>query len=143
MPAVLLLISSRAVASQTISVSGNPASLIVTNAIAGAQPTAVSASTNYTITTPNQGNRTYKITAQLSGAMPAGLTLTATLAAPTAGGTSAGAVVLDATARDVVTAIPNKVTATQSITYQLSATVSAGVVASSTRTVTLTIVQFP
>ena len=141
MPVVLLAIASRALASQTLTVAGNPAALTVTSALAGSQPTPVSASTNYTVTTPN-ANRTYKITAQLNQAMPAGVTLSATLVAPT-GGTSLGAVALDATARDVVTGILKGTNATQTITYQLSALVSAGVVSSSSRTVTLTIVQFP
>ena len=39
--------------------------------------------------------------------------------------------------------IPRRTTATQAITYTLSATVAAGVIPNSTRTVTLTIVQQP
>jgi hypothetical protein len=47
------------------------------------------------------------------------------------------------TARNVVTGIPRRVTATLNITYQFTATVAAGVIPPTTRTVTLTIVQFP
>jgi len=142
MPAVLLALASRTVASQTISVAGNPAALTVTTAIIGAQPTPVSSSTNYTITTPNPANRTYKVTAQLSAALPAGVSIVATATAP-AGATPAGAVTLSTTAQDLVTNIARNVTYTGTITYQLVATVSAGVVSSQTRNVTLTILRFP
>jgi len=139
----LLLLSSRAVRAQTIVVSGNPAALKITTAVAGSQPASVSDnSTTYTVVTPNPANRTYKITAQLNAPMPTGVSLTASLAAP-AGATSVGAVALDLTARDVVTGIPRQTNATRTIAYQLSATVSAGVITSSTRIVTLTVLQFP
>lgn len=141
--AVLLAAASRAVVCQTITVAGNPAALTVTNAIAGSQPTAVSApAVNYTITTPNPAGRTYKITAQLTSAMPAGVTLTATMTAP-GGATSAGAVTLSTTPSDMVTGIPRNTSFTGTITYQVSANVSAGVVSATSRSVTLTIVQFP
>ena len=141
--AALLLSGSRAAFAQTISVSGNPAALKITAAVAGSQPTSVSNSvTTYTVVTPNPANRTYKITAQLNAPMPANVTLTVTLAAP-AGGTSVGPVPLDMTARDVVTGIPKSTNSTQSITYQLSATVLAGVVASTNRNVLLTVLKFP
>ena len=141
--AALLLSGSRAVFAQTIAVSGNPAALKITAAIAGSQPTSISNSvTTYTVVTPNPANRTYKITAQLNAPMPANVTLTVTLAAP-AGGTSVGPVDLDMTARDVVTGIPRQTNSTQGITYQLSATVLAGVVASTNRNVLLTVLKFP
>ena len=139
----LLLLGSRAVGAQTIVVSGNPGLLRINTAVAGSQPASVSNnSTTYTVVTPNPAGRTYKITAQLNSPMPAGVTLTATLAAP-AGATSVGAVALDMTARDVVTGIPRQTNATRSITYQLSATVLAGVIPSSNRIVTLTVLRFP
>jgi hypothetical protein len=138
----LLLVSGRAVGAQTIVVSGNPGALVVSSAIAGSQPPAVShSSTTYTVVTPNP-SRTYAITAQLDIAMPVGTTLTATLAAPP-GATSLGPIALDMTPRNVVTGIPRRTSATQNITYQFTATVSAGVVPPSARAVTLTIVQFP
>ena len=142
MVTALLLICGRAVVAQTIVVSGNPGALVVTTAIAGSQPNAVSnATTTYTVVTLNP-NRTYAITAQLNAPMPAGTTLTATLGAP-AGATSLGPVALDMTARNVVTGIGRNVVATQSISYSFSATVAAGVIPSTTRTVTLTIIRFP
>ena len=99
------------------------------------------AASTYTVTTPG-GNRTYKITAQVNVAMPVGVVLSATLAPPTRA-VSAGAVALDLTPRDVVTAIPRNTNSTHIITYQFSATVAAGVIPSSNRVVTLTLVQSP
>ncbi len=140
--AVLLIMGSRAAFAQTLAVSGSPGLLRINSAVAGSQPISVSnATTTYTVVTP-PANRLYNVTARLNAAMPAGVTLNATLAAPT-GATSLGPVALDATARNVVTGITRNTTATRGITYQLSATVLAGVVPNSSRTVTLTIVQAP
>lgn len=140
--AALLPLGNRALGAQTINVSGNPGLLRISNAVAGLQPISVSqGTTTYTVVT-GVPNRTYKVTAQLNAAMPVGVTLTATLNAP-AGATSLGAIALDVTARDMVTGIPKNTNSTQAITYQLSATVLAGVIPSSSRTVTLTIVRFP
>ena|SRR5688572_10900116 len=140
--AALVLPGTRVAGAQTLSVSGSPGLLRVSTAVAGSEPIAVTnASTTYTVTTGNP-NRLYKITALLSAPMPVGLTLTGSFAAP-AGATSLGPVALDATARDVVLNIPRRTTATHDITYTLSATVAAGVIPNSSRTVTLTIVQQP
>jgi hypothetical protein len=73
--------------------------------------------------------------------MPTGVTLTITLAVA-AGATSSGPVVLDVTARNVATNV-NSSQLNQTITYNLSALASAGVVASQSRTVTLTLVTGP
>jgi hypothetical protein len=70
--------------------------------------------------------------------MPAGVTLSVNLAAPT-GATSAGAQALGTTAVDVVTGITKIAQGTLGVTYTLSATASAGVVSSTSRTVTYTI----
>lgn len=108
---------------------------------AGQQPSAVvNASTSYVVTALLTSPR--KITAQLSAPMPPGVTLTGLFAAPP-GATSNGTVTLDATARDVVTNIGTTLNDTERITYTLSATVLAGVVASQSRTVTLTLTAFP
>lgn len=140
--AALLLICSEAAAAQTITASGNPAAMKITGAVPGSEPTsATNALTTYTVTTPNPP-RTYKITGQLNANMPANVTLAATLAAP-AGGASQGAKTLTTTAQDMVLGIPRNTNATQSITYVLSATVLAGVITSTSRIVTYTIVQFP
>ena len=140
----VLLVTSKAAFAQTIAVSGSPALLHITSAVSGSDPTAVTnATTTYTVVTPTAGNNTYKVTAQLDAAMPAGTTLTATFTAPAGGGTSTGAVALDVTARDMVTGIPKKQNSTQGITYTFSATAAAGVVPVTSRTVTLTILKFP
>lgn len=139
----VLVLSARAAFAQTLTTAGSPGMLRISSAIAGSQPVAVSmAGGTYTVTTPAP-NRQYAITAQLNANMPAGVTLTVTLAAPGQGSVSLGAVALDVTARNVVTGIKKNMNATQSITYQLSATTAAGVVPLSSRNVTLTIIQFP
>jgi hypothetical protein len=133
-----LLLSGRAAVAQILTVSGSPAAMTITSAIAGSDPTSVSnSSTTYSaiVFIPCH------ITAALGSNMPTGVTLTISLAVA-AGATSSGPVALDLTARNVVT----NVTATQSnraITYNLSALASAGVIASQTRIVTLTIVAGP
>lgn len=138
----LFMLQGTAAGAQTLSVSGNPGLLRISTAIAGSEPIAVTnASTTYTVVTGNP-NRVHKITARLDAPTPVGVTLTASLAAP-AGASSLGPVALDGTARDVVIDIPRRTTATQAITYTLSATVAAGVIPNSTRTVTLTIIQQP
>lgn len=121
-----------------MSVSGNPGALDITTGTAGTDAlTAVSDnSTNYSIT-QNFGN-TVKITAQLNTALAAGYTLTVNLAS--AKGTSAGAVdISNAAAKDVVTAINMGADANKTITYSFSALASAGTLASTSKTVTLTL----
>ncbi len=123
-----------------ITVSGNPAALTVNAATAGSAPTAVSdATTTYAITTNEIGK---KITGAINTNMPAGLTLTVNLVAPT-GGSSAGATSLSSVAADLVTGITTLNESAKTITYNLSATSAAGVVGSASKTVTLTIVDGP
>ena len=119
-----------------ISVSGNPAALVVSSATAGSQPTAATDnSTSWAITT-NESSK--KVTGAINTAMPANTTLSVTLAAPT-GGSSAGAVSLSATAADLVTSISTLAESGLTITYSFSATASAGVIASAQKTVTFTV----
>ena len=119
-----------------ISVSGNPAALTVSTATAGSAPNSVSdATTTYAITTNGTGK---KITGAINTAMPAGVTLTVNLTAPT-GGTSAGATSLGTSASDLVTGITTLNESGKTITYSLSATSAAGVVSSASKTVTLTV----
>ena len=140
---VVQALGARTAFAQTLTTAGTPGLLRVSSAVAGSQPIAVSTSGGtYSITTPNP-NRQYAITGQINSNMPTGVTLTVTLAAPGQGSVSLGAVALDVTGRNLVTGIKKNMTATQSITYQLTATAAAGVVPLSSRTVTLTIIQFP
>lgn len=124
-----------------IATSGNPGALTVTTGTAGVDAlTSVNdASTTYSIT-QNYAN-TAKITANLDAALASGYTLQIDLASSK--GTSAGAVdISNATsgsAVDVVTSIGMGADANKSITYTFSALASAGTLASSSRTVTLTL----
>lgn len=127
-------VSYEVTAINEISVTGSP-SLVINDATAGSGLTSATASGTYAVTT-NQTNR--KITAQLDASMPAGVTLSVALAAPT-GGTSAGVVSLSTTAQDVVTGVSSVNESGLSIGYTLSATVAAGVVPAGNRTVTYTI----
>lgn len=117
-----------------ISVTGSP-SLTINTATAGSAPTAATASATWAVTTNQTGA---KITASINSNMPAGLTLSANLGAPT-GATSAGAAALSAISVDVVTGITKLAEGSLSIGYTLSATTAAGVVSSASRTVTYTI----
>ena len=117
-----------------IAFAGNP-SLVVNSASAGSAPTSVNAAATWAVTT-NQSNA--KITASINAVMPAQVTLSVALAAPS-GATSAGARALGTVAVDLVTGITQVAQGALGVTYTLSATAAAGVVASSTRTVTYTI----
>src|SRR2546423_15549834 len=127
---------------QTLLASGNPRTMTVTGAVAGSQPLTVTDNfTTYTVSA--LAIQPKKITAQINTNMPGGVTLTILLVAPSGGATSAGRVALDNTARDVVSNITNTIPQARTIEYQLTATVSAGVVPISIRTVTLTLVNYP
>ncbi|HEV7587517.1 MAG TPA: hypothetical protein VGO40_05255 [Longimicrobium sp.] len=147
-PAVVLLALSAAKASaqatqdvalevqaiNQLSFTGSP-SLTISTATAGSAPTSATANASYAVTT-NETNR--KVTAQIDADTPSGVTLSASLAAPS-GATSAGAVQLGTTAQDVVTGIGTVNASGLNVTYTLSATAAAGVVPSTSRTVTYTI----
>lgn len=136
-----LAIAAREAGAQ-ISVTGSPAAMKVSAAVAGQAPTAVSnSSTNYSIgTKPPSGH--YAVTAHINAPMPAGVTLTVTLAVNVAKATSSGPVVLSTVAQNVVTNISNTMSG-KSITYDLDATAAAGVVPLQTRTVTFTQIATP
>jgi hypothetical protein len=119
-----------------ISASGDPGALTISTATAGSQPTdATDNSTTYAVTTNGTGK---KITGDVDAAMPPNVTLQVNLAAPT-GGSSAGDVSLSTTAASLVTSVTGVAESGLGITYTLSATIAAGVVTSSSRTVTLTL----
>lgn len=117
-----------------IAFAGSP-SLVVSTASAGNEPSVASAAATWAVTT-NQSNA--KITASINAALPANVILTVDLAAPS-GATSAGAQPLGTTAVDLVTSLTRVAQGGLGVTYTLSATAAAGVVASTTRTVTYTI----
>jgi len=117
-----------------IAFSGSP-SLVVNTATAGSNPTASTSAASWAVTTNQTGS---KITASIGSNMPAGLTLSVNLAAP-AGASSAGAQSLSTVAVDLVTSITMLAQGALGVTYTLDATAAAGVVASTSRTVTYTI----
>ena len=111
-------------------------SLTITTAVAGSAPTSVTdASASWAVTTNQTGA---KITASIPLAMPAGLTLSSSLAAPAAAA-SLGFAPLTTVAVDLVTGITKLGQGALAVTYKLDATAAAGVVTSSTRVVTYTI----
>ena len=119
-----------------ISVSGDPGDLVINSATAGSQPDA---DTDYTTTwaiTTNQTAR--KITGAINSDMPTDVTLEINLVAPT-GGSSAGYVSLSTAAGNLVTSIETVAESNLTITYTLSAAVTAGVVSQAQKTVTLTL----
>ncbi|MGQ9809956.1 MAG: hypothetical protein ACUVQ7_01260 [bacterium] len=119
-----------------ISVSGNPGNLVINSATAGSQPnSATDNTTTYSITTNESGK---KLTGKIDSAMPTNTTLQINLAAPT-GGSSQGDVTLTTTDSDLVTSISQVAQSGLTITYTFSATVSAGTLSSTQRTVTLTL----
>jgi hypothetical protein len=119
-----------------VSVSGDPANLVVNTATAGSEPTADTDNTTTWALTTNESTK--KMTGSINTDMPANTTLQVNLNAPT-GGSSAGDVTLSITAADLVTSISTVAESGLTITYTLSATVAAGVVAQAQKTVTLTL----
>jgi hypothetical protein len=117
-----------------IAFTGNP-SLVVNTALAGNNPNTATNSVTWAVTT-NQSNA--KIAASLNAALPTDVTLSVNLAPPT-GATTAGSQSLSTTSVDLVTGITRVAESSLAVTYTLSATAAAGVVASTTRTVTYTI----
>ena len=131
------VVNIRVDAVSQLSVSGNPAALVVSAAIAGQSPTNASASTTTYAISTNESNQ--KIVASLNQSMPAGTELEVTLAAPS-GASSRGATALATAGADVVTGISTIASSALPITYRLSASVSASVT-NTARTVTYTIVS--
>ena len=123
-----------------IAITGGTVTLAINTGAAGTDAlTAVSNATSTYAITQNNSAAT-KITANLDAAMPKGH-LTIALAAGT-GATSAGTVdISDGTARNVVTAIPMGATTGNAITYSFSANASEGLLTSTSKTVTLTVVD--
>ena len=117
-----------------ISFAGSP-SLTINTATAGSNPTSATANATWAVTTNQSGA---KVTASINSAMPSGVTLSVNLSAP-AGASSAGAQSLSTTAVDVVTSITKLAQSGITAAYSLDATPVAGVVSSTTRTVTYTI----
>jgi hypothetical protein len=118
-----------------IAFTGNPA-LAITTAVPGNNPTTVMNSTARWAVTTNQTGA--KITASIPVNVPAGLTLSVNLAAPT-GGTSLGYKTLSTVGVDLVTGITKRNQANQVVNYRLAAIPTAAIVPLTTRVVTYTL----
>ena len=116
-----------------IAVQGN-VSMTINATTAGQAPDAANASATYAVTTNGTQK---KITAELDSNMPSGLTLSATMAAPS-GASSTGKQALPSSAIDLVTNVTKVRGTGLSLSYEAVATVEADV-ANTTRTVTYTI----
>jgi len=128
-------VSFEVAAINEISVSGNPETLIISEAAPGSDPTpATDSSTTYAITTNGTDK---KITARIDSTMPTGLTLKVKLNAPTVGA-SQGDVTLSMADESVVTGISQVAQDNLTITYTLEATAEAEV-SSGSKTVTFTL----
>lgn len=124
---------------QKLTVSGNPAPLIIISGAAGVEglTTVTDATTTYSET--HNSALPMKITAGIDIVLGTGYTLQIGLASTK--GTSSGSVDISnaTTAVTVVTAIAKGSDNAKVITYTFSATATAGILASTTKTVTLTI----
>jgi hypothetical protein len=145
----LLAVSSRSAkaqpAPQTVSFAVNAINVItytgvpvltITTAVAGSNPTTKTLSTSRWNVTTNQTGA--KITASIPSNVPAGLTLSVNLAAPT-GAASLGYKVLTTVSVDLVTGITKIGQTNRTVNYRLAATAAAGVIPSTTRVVTYTL----
>jgi len=122
-----------------INIDDASVTLTVNTAVAGSQPTQVSQATTYDITT-NCSTNGKKLTAAINTAMPAGLTLSLNVAAPT-GGSSTGTTTITNVAADVVTGIDAVAESDIAMTFYLNATAGAGVIGAASKTLTLTLVD--
>ena len=141
--ALLLLVGTVCpVLADTVSVSGNPGSLIINSAIAGSDLSPVTdATTTYGFVLDSAGQ--HKITGAINSAMPPNTSLTVTFEAPAgAGPWSAGPVILVVTPKDLVGGFTSGQNQSGlGITYEFSATIAAGIVSSASRTVTFTVIK--
>jgi hypothetical protein len=124
----------------TVSISGDPPALTVGSAGAGSGLLPASNSgTTYSLNVLALG---FGITGQLDGPMPPNTTLRIRLAAP-GSAISVGPVDLSTTPQTLVRALPLGTFSGMPITYEFRAIVDAGVVPTTSRTVTLTITAVP
>lgn len=116
--------------------SANPGPLNIVTAVAGSPPTSViDITTTYAVTTNNK-NR--KISGALTSDMPAGVTFSVAMAAPT-GATSSGPTAMSTKSAFLVSKISNIAQGGLAVTYTLNATINAAQIAGATNTLTFTI----
>lgn len=123
--------------SDSITVSGSPAALVINTATAGQDPNSVTnTSRTYSVSTSTTVRR---ITGRINSNMPANTTLQISLVAPT-GATSLGLITMTTTAANLVTGIPiNTIASGRITTYTFSATAAAAKVTNAKKTVTFTL----
>lgn len=135
--AAALALAPAALGAQTMTLSGDPATLVVRSAVAGGRPDPVSdGGTTYSLEGIAGG--AMRITARLDAPLPPGVSLRVTLAPPP-GAAGAGPVTLSAAEQDVVRRIPPGSWAGLAIRYELAAGVEAGTLALSAPLVTFTL----
>lgn len=120
----------------TMTVSGNPAPMIINTASAGSLPTSCSDCTTTFAVTTNGCSRS--ISGQLAYEMPTGMTLYVALTAPT-GATSLGNVAMTTAPQNLVTSIANLAQGSLGIMYTLMADARAAPVVNAPNTLTLTV----
>lgn len=124
----------------TVTVSGDPPPLTVSPGPAGTGLIpGTNSTTTYTVVVLGLG---LGIVAQLDAPMPSNTALRVTLGAP-GGATSVGQVDLAITPQTVVRTLPLGTFSGLPITYEFRAIVEAGVVPSTSRTVTFTVTAVP
>jgi hypothetical protein len=138
--AIALAIPGGALAQGTVTVSSDPPPLTATGGLAGSGLTpGTNSTTTYTVVVLGLG---LGIVGQLDAPMPSNTALRITLAAP-GGATSVGPVDLAMTPQTLVRALPLGTFSGLSITYEFRAVVEAGVVPTTSRTVTFTVTAVP
>jgi hypothetical protein len=142
---LLLLAGSRGVGAQPaktqITVAGSP-SLVVSTIVAGSSLASVSSTGLTYFVKALHPSGAQKVMVQLSATMPAGTTLTLAMVTPPSA-VNMGPVILDTTTRDILLSVDKEGGSTYGLTYTLSATLAAGIIASQSRVVTFTMVTSP
>jgi hypothetical protein len=124
----------------TVTLSGDPPALTVTSAGAGMEfIPGTNSTTTYTVIVLGLG---LGIVGQLSAPMPDKTELRVSLAAP-GSATSLGRIALRITPQPLVRDLPLGTFSALPITYEFSAVVAAGVVPTTSRTVTFTVMAVP
>ncbi len=114
--------------------------LTVSTATVGAEPNPANGSVTYSSGVTFTGQR--RVVGSLNANMPANTTLQVRITGG-AGGTSLGYVVLNTTPRDIVIAASQSFFSTNTIAYTFTALVAAGVIPTTTRVVTFTLLAWP
>ncbi len=123
--------------STSIVISGSTPNLTISSATPGSDLDSVQDNQSTYTTTTLLSNA--KITGKINSNMPSNTSLSVQLA--TGAGTSAGTVALTTADQDLVTGIPIGVHTPSSITYTLSATIDAGPLSTTSKTVTYTLID--